>query len=220
MARNNFVQLLLLALRSIAVSAYSTCSCKVLWSRLSSAHCHQQAKRLCALLVSKCPSSHALHAGLFTPNDVQSMMDEVLKMQSFNHPHVMTLIGVCLDAGPGLALVMPYMANGSLLAYLKKERSNLDLSDDAELDAVKYEWRQFMLLMWLFKSHVHWLVSDIFGAKAATSNVPPDSPWNGISCSAEVCPPWSSCKKLHVRCLTHQVNLPQEKLHVSYVLEL
>ena len=76
-------------------------------------------------------------AGLFTPNDVQSMMDEVLKMQSFNHPHVMTLIGVCLDAGPGLALVMPYMANGSLLTYLKKERPNLDLSDDAELDAVK-----------------------------------------------------------------------------------
>ena len=65
------------------------------------------------------------------------MMDEVLKMQSFNHPHVMTLIGVCLDTGPGRALVMPYMANGSLLAYLKKERTNLDLSDDAELDTVK-----------------------------------------------------------------------------------
>ena len=77
------------------------------------------------------------NAGLFTPNDVQSMMDEVLKMQSFNHPHVMTLIGVCLDAGPGLALVMPYMANGSLLAYLKKERPNLYLTDDDELDAVK-----------------------------------------------------------------------------------
>jgi len=78
-----------------------------------------------------------LCTGLFTPNDVQSMMDEVLKMQSFDHPHVMTLIGVCLDAGPGLALVMPYMANGSLLAYLKNERPNLDLSDDAELEAVK-----------------------------------------------------------------------------------
>ena len=77
------------------------------------------------------------NAGLFTPNDVQSMMDEVLKMQSFDHPHVMTLIGVCLDAGPGLALVMPYMANGSLLAYLKKERPNPDLSDDAELDTVE-----------------------------------------------------------------------------------
>ena len=65
------------------------------------------------------------------------MMDEVLKMQSFNHPHVMTLIGVCLDTGPGLALVMPYMANGSLLAYLKEERPNLDLTDDAEFDTVK-----------------------------------------------------------------------------------
>ena len=65
------------------------------------------------------------------------MMDEVLKMQSFDHPHVMTLIGVCLDAGPGLALVMPYMANGSLLAYLKNERSSLDLTYDADLDAVK-----------------------------------------------------------------------------------
>ena len=77
------------------------------------------------------------NAGFFTPNDVQSMMDEVLKMQSFNHPHVMTLIGVCLDSGPGLDLVVPYMANGSLLAYLRKERPNLDLKDDAELDAVK-----------------------------------------------------------------------------------
>ena len=64
-------------------------------------------------------------------------MGEVLKMQSFDHPHVMTLIGVCLDAGPGLALVMPYMANGSLLTYLKKERHHLDLTDDAEFDTVK-----------------------------------------------------------------------------------
>ena len=31
------------------------------------------------------------------------------------------------------------------------------------------------------------LLSDIFSAKAATSNVPPDSPGNGIPCSAEVC---------------------------------
>ena len=77
------------------------------------------------------------NTGFFTPRDVQSMTDEVLKMQSFDHPHVMTLIGVCLDAGPGLALVMPYMANGSLLAYVKQERPNLDLIEDAEINAVK-----------------------------------------------------------------------------------
>lgn len=65
------------------------------------------------------------------------MMDEVLKMQFFDHPNVMNLIGVCLDAGPGLALVMPYMVNGSLLAYIKQERPNLDLNEDAEINAVK-----------------------------------------------------------------------------------
>ena len=45
--------------------------------------------------------------------------------------------GVCIDAGPGLAFVMPYMANGSLLAYLKNESPNLDLTYDAEIEAVK-----------------------------------------------------------------------------------
>ena len=33
------------------------------------------------------------------------------------------------------------------------------------------------------------LLSDIFGAKAIASDVPPDSPGNGISCTAEVCAP-------------------------------
>ncbi len=57
-------------------------------------------------------------------------------MQDFDHPHVMSLIGVCLDAGPGVAIVMPYMANGSLLDYLKRERDNLELDDDSEVDQV------------------------------------------------------------------------------------
>ncbi|XP_064397880.1 uncharacterized protein LOC135344578 [Halichondria panicea] len=59
--------------------------------------------------------------GLFTQNDVQSMVSEITKMQEFHHPHVMPLIGVCLDAEPGVSMVMPYMTNRSLLDYLKKE---------------------------------------------------------------------------------------------------
>ena len=55
-------------------------------------------------------------------------------MQDFSHPHVMSLIGVCLDSGVGV--VMPYMANGSILSYLKKERGILLLSEDAELEEV------------------------------------------------------------------------------------
>ena len=46
-------------------------------------------------------------------------------MKHFNHPNVMTLIGVCLDGGPAPYIVLPFMANGSLLSYLTKERVNL-----------------------------------------------------------------------------------------------
>ncbi|XP_064398635.1 plexin-B1-like isoform X2 [Halichondria panicea] len=74
--------------------------------------------------------------GLFSLSDVQSMVCEVNKMQDFDHPHVMSLIGVCLDAGPGVAIVMPYMANGSLIGYLKRERSSLELDDDCEIDQI------------------------------------------------------------------------------------
>ena len=61
---------------------------------------------------------------------------EISKMKDFQHPNVMTLIGVCLDAGPGVSIVMPFMANGSLLNYLKKERGNLYLSEINEIDEV------------------------------------------------------------------------------------
>lgn len=54
-------------------------------------------------------------------------------MMDFKHPNVMTLIGVCFDAGPGVSIVMPFMANGSLLSdCLKKERDILHLTDTSE----------------------------------------------------------------------------------------
>ena len=58
----------------------------------------------------------------------QELLSECVKMKSLNHLHVMTLKGVCLDGGPVPYIVLPYMANGSLLSYLKKERSNLTVS--------------------------------------------------------------------------------------------
>ena len=58
------------------------------------------------------------------------MVNEIIKMQEFDHPHVLSLIGVCLDTGPGVSMVMPYMTNGSLLEYLKKERSNMEIMED------------------------------------------------------------------------------------------
>ena len=69
--------------------------------------------------------------------DVENLVSEIIKMQEFNHPHVMPLIGVCLDTGPGVSMVMPFMTNGSLLDYLKKERRSLVIRRK-EPDKVSY----------------------------------------------------------------------------------
>ena len=49
-------------------------------------------------------------------------------MSNFNHAHVLTLRGVCLDGGPAPYIIMSFMANGSLLAYLKENRKKLVVS--------------------------------------------------------------------------------------------
>ena len=57
-------------------------------------------------------------------------------MLEFHHPHAMSPIGVCLNAGPGVSMVMPYMSNGSLLDYLNKKRSTLELAEGEDFEKV------------------------------------------------------------------------------------
>ena len=78
-----------------------------------------------------------LYIGDFDQLDVDRFVEESLKMSRFKHAHVMGLIGVCLDAGPAPYIVMPYMANGSLLKYLKRERKNLVFTNDRDEDEVR-----------------------------------------------------------------------------------
>jgi hypothetical protein len=40
-----------------------------------------------------------------------------------------------MDGGPAPFIIMPFMFNGSLLAHLKKERENLVLPPEQELDS-------------------------------------------------------------------------------------
>ena len=69
---------------------------------------------------------------------VRDMLKECSRMSTFNHPNVLTLKGVCLDGGPAPYIIMPYMANGSLLAYLKGNRKALVISsEDVENEDVK-----------------------------------------------------------------------------------
>ena len=51
-------------------------------------------------------------------------------MLSFQHPNVMSLIGVCLDGEMPL-LIMPYMSNGSILEYVRHHKQGLLLTSEA-----------------------------------------------------------------------------------------
>ena len=57
-------------------------------------------------------------------------------MHKFDHPNVLSMIGLCLDAGPSPYIVLPFMENGSLLSYVKKNKSDLCTSNDAQEEQV------------------------------------------------------------------------------------
>ena len=65
---------------------------------------------------------------------VKDMLKECSRMSTFDHVHVLTLKGVCLDGVPAPYIIMPYMANGSLLVYLKKNINSLVISSEDDDD--------------------------------------------------------------------------------------
>ena len=65
--------------------------------------------------------------GFVHEDPVADLLKECAKMYEFSHPNVLKLVGVCLDGGPVPYIIMPFMANGSLLTHLKEERKNLVL---------------------------------------------------------------------------------------------
>ena len=74
--------------------------------------------------------------GMFSQTDVDSLMEETIKMKRFNHPNVLGLLGVCLNAGPAPYVVLPYMENGSLLDWLKRERNRIVLEENTPEEQV------------------------------------------------------------------------------------
>ena len=56
-------------------------------------------------------------------------------MLSFDHPNVMSLIGVCFDGEKPL-IIMPYMSNGSVLGYVQKNVCELLLDSEGNEEEV------------------------------------------------------------------------------------
>ena len=71
-------------------------------------------------------------SGSVDPSKADSIINEALKMKSFNHLNVLPLIGICLDPIEAPCIVMPFMNEGSLLSYLRREKHNLIVSGMAE----------------------------------------------------------------------------------------
>ena len=76
------------------------------------------------------------HAGFFSLTDVQSMMEEIVIMQQFNHHNVLRLLGVVIEGQSGPSIVMPFMANGNLSSYLCKNQESNVLPNSAEPESV------------------------------------------------------------------------------------
>ena len=55
--------------------------------------------------------------GSYSQDDVDNLLVESLKMKQLNHSNVMTLEGVCVDAGPAPFIVLPYMAGMCYFSY-------------------------------------------------------------------------------------------------------
>ena len=56
-------------------------------------------------------------------------------MCQLKHPNILTPLGICLELQVPY-LLMPLMERGSLLMYLRKEKDNLLMPEDIEVDLV------------------------------------------------------------------------------------
>ena len=88
-----------------------------------------------------------ISTGYYDKQEIDKFVAESLIMSRFKHAHLMGLIGVCLDGGSAPYIVMPYMANGSLLHYLKRERTNIVLTEDTDEDEARHSIIKFSCLL-------------------------------------------------------------------------
>lgn len=56
-------------------------------------------------------------------DDVNSFLNEALIMKDFDHPNVLTLIGITMDKGEFPMVILPFMHNRALLTYIRDENN-------------------------------------------------------------------------------------------------
>ena len=61
--------------------------------------------------------------GFYDHSTSEELVRECIKMKDLNHPNILRLIGICVDGGPAPFIITPFMENGSLLSYLRRNRN-------------------------------------------------------------------------------------------------
>ena len=84
--------------------------------------------------------------GYFNELHIDDIFEEATKMKSFDHKNVLSLNGVCLDLVETPCIVMPFMGGGSLLSYLRKESTNLLISEVADEDLICDTTKQLLTM--------------------------------------------------------------------------
>ena len=68
------------------------------------------------------------YAALVAVEGKERLLKEVSHMLTFNHPNVMTLIGLCLDGELPL-IIMPFMSKGNVLGYITESNDKNKVSE-------------------------------------------------------------------------------------------
>ncbi|CAC5415514.1 MET [Mytilus coruscus] len=61
--------------------------------------------------------------------DINAIIDEAMIMKDFNHPNVMSLIGISIAPGEFPLVIIPFMSNGDLLSYIRSADNKPTIKD-------------------------------------------------------------------------------------------
>nr|BAA81715.3 protein tyrosine kinase [Ephydatia fluviatilis] len=115
---------------------------------------------------AKYPSPHLVAVktikGETSDSQISQMLEESVKMKDFDHPNILSLIGVCIAIESSPYIVMPFMANGSLLSYLKQQRHNLTIANGAEQDLITETQRVLLSICLQIAKGMEYLASQKF----------------------------------------------------------
>ena len=84
--------------------------------------CMRKMKR-CPKLWLKLHSFQLTESIYSSKQDSKKFLEEALRMREFDHPHILRLIGICLNKEDLPLVVLPFMKHGDLLSYIRNEEN-------------------------------------------------------------------------------------------------